>query len=45
MRYFRQGQLMQIQDRYGLRPFTLLDPFAWSNFIQSIKRGDLKKRD
>jgi hypothetical protein len=45
MRYFRQGQLMQIQDRYGPRPFTLLDPFAWSKFIQSIKRGELKKRD
>lgn len=45
MRSFRQGQLMQIQDRYGPRPFTLLDPFAWSKFIQSIKRGELKKRD
>lgn len=45
MRYFQQGQIMQIQDRYGPRPFTLVDPFAWSKFIQSIKRGDLKKRD
>lgn len=44
-RYFQQGQVMQIQDRYGPRPFTLLDPFAWSRFIQSIKRGDLQKRD
>ncbi len=44
-RYFQQGQIMQIQDRYGPRPFRLLDPFAWSQFIQSIKRGDLKKRD
>jgi hypothetical protein len=44
-RYFQQGRVMQIQDRYGPRPFTLLDPFAWSNFIQSIKRGDLKKKD
>ncbi len=44
-RYFQQGQMMQIQDRYGPRPFTLVDPFAWSRFIQSIKRGDLKKRD
>jgi hypothetical protein len=44
-RYFQQGRVMQIQDRYGPRPFTLLDPFAWSRFIQSIKRGDLKKRD
>lgn len=45
MRYFQQGQIMQIQDRYGPRPFTLMDPFAWSKFIQSIKRGDLKKKD
>ncbi|MGY6544519.1 carboxypeptidase-like regulatory domain-containing protein [Arthrospiribacter ruber] len=44
-RNFQQGQVMQIQDRYGPRPFTLVDPFAWSRFIQSIKRGDLKKRD
>lgn len=44
-RYFQQGQVMQIQDRYGPRPFTLVDPFAWSKFIQSIKRGDLKKKD
>ncbi|WP_235062765.1 carboxypeptidase-like regulatory domain-containing protein [Indibacter alkaliphilus] len=44
-RYFQQGQMMQIQDRYGPRPFTLVDPFAWSRFIQSIKRGDLRKRD
>jgi hypothetical protein len=44
-RYFQQGQIMQIQDRYGPRPFTLVDPFAWSKFIQSIKRGELKKRD
>ncbi|AFL83022.1 hypothetical protein Belba_0359 [Belliella baltica DSM 15883] len=41
----QQGQMMQIQDRYGPRPFRLLDPFAWSQFIQSIKRGDLKKKD
>jgi len=44
-RGFQQGQVMQIQDRYGPRPFRLLDPFAWSQFIQSIKRGDLKKKD
>ncbi|EIM75130.1 hypothetical protein A3SI_14219 [Nitritalea halalkaliphila LW7] len=44
-RGFYRGQGMQIQDRYGPRPFTLLDPIAWSNFIKSIKRGDLKKRD
>ena len=45
LRYFERGQVMQIQDRYGPRPFTLIDPFDWNRFIQSIKRGDLKKRD
>jgi len=44
-RYFQQGRVMQIQDRFGLRPFTLLDPFAWQRFIQSNKRGDLNKKD
>jgi hypothetical protein len=44
-RAFYQGQIMQTQDRFGPRPFTLLNPFAWANFIQSIKRGDLKKKD
>jgi hypothetical protein len=44
-RNFYQGQILQTQDRYGPRPFTLLNPFAWANFIQSIKRGDLKKKD
>ncbi len=44
-RYFQQGQLQQNQDLYGPRPLRLLDPFAWSQFIRSIKRGDLKSKD
>ncbi|MFC3881982.1 carboxypeptidase-like regulatory domain-containing protein [Algoriphagus namhaensis] len=44
-RYFQQGQMLQNQDLYGPRPLRLLDPFAWSQFIRSIKRGDLKSRD
>ena len=43
-RYFQQGQMMQNQDLYGPRPLRLLDPFAWSQFIRSIKRGDLKSK-
>ncbi|MDF2156988.1 carboxypeptidase-like regulatory domain-containing protein [Algoriphagus sp. CAU 1675] len=43
-RYFQQGQLQQNQDLYGPRPLRLLDPFAWSQFIRSIKRGDLKSK-
>lgn len=41
-RYFQQGQMLQNQDLYGPRPLRILDPFAWSQFIRSIKRGDLK---
>lgn len=44
-RYFQQGQVLQNQDLYGPRPLRLLDPFAWGQFIRSIKRGDLKKQD
>jgi hypothetical protein len=44
-RYFQQGQMLQNQDLYAPRPLRLLDPFAWSQFIRSIKRGDLKRKD
>jgi hypothetical protein len=44
-RYFQQGQMQQNQDLYGPRPLRLLDPFAWSQFIRSIKRGDLKRKN
>lgn len=43
-RSFQQGQMIQNQDLYGPRPLRLLDPFAWSQFIRSIKRGDLKNK-
>lgn len=44
-RGFQNQQMMQTQDRYGPRSFPLLNPFAWANFIKSIKNGDLKSRD
>jgi hypothetical protein len=44
-RYFQQGQMLQNQDLYGPRPLRILDPFAWSQFIRSIKRGDLKNKN
>ena len=43
-RYFQDAQLLQNQDIYGPRPLRILDPFAWSQFIRSIKRGDLKSK-
>ncbi len=44
-RTFQSGQMQQLQDRYGPRSFPLLNPFAWAEFIKSIKRGDLKNND
>jgi len=44
-RGFTHQRVMQTQDRYGPRPMPLLNPFAWRDFIRSIKRGDLKKDD
>lgn len=44
-RYFQQSQMIQNQDIYGPRPLRILDPFAWAQFIRSIKRGDLKSKD
>lgn len=43
-RYFTNQQMMYYNDRFGPRPLQLLNPFAWSQFIQSIKRGDFKKK-
>jgi hypothetical protein len=42
-RGFTQQRVMQTQDRFGPRPMPLLNPFAWRDFIRSIKRGDLKR--
>lgn len=42
-RYFMQMQNQQWNDRFGLRSNNLLNPFAWAEFIKSIKRGDFKK--
>ncbi len=44
-RQFTNQQMMQNMDRYGPRPLPLLNPFAWAQFIKSIKDGDLKRRD
>ena len=44
-RWHMQQQTMYMADRYGYRSNPLLNPFAWAKFIQSIKRGDLKKKN
>nr|WKN38379.1 carboxypeptidase-like regulatory domain-containing protein [Tunicatimonas sp. TK19036] len=43
-RYFMDQQFNQVQYRAGPRPNPLLNPFAWGEFIKSIKRGDFKKK-
>lgn len=44
-RQFTNQQTQQTLDRYGPRPLPLLNPFAWAQFIKSIKNGDLKNKD
>ena len=44
-RQFTNQQSQQTMDRYGPRPMPLLNPFAWAQFIKSIKNGDLKNKD
>lgn len=43
-RYFMDQQFNQVQYRAGPRPNPLLNPFAWGEFIKSIKRGDFKRK-
>ncbi|MGK7394805.1 MAG: carboxypeptidase-like regulatory domain-containing protein [Candidatus Cyclobacteriaceae bacterium M3_2C_046] len=41
--YMQQQQELR-ETRYGPRSNPLLNPFAWGEFIRSIKRGDFKKK-
>ena len=43
-RYFMDQQFYQMNNGVGPRPNPLLNPFAWGQFIKSIKRGDFKKK-
>ncbi len=44
-RFYQQQQMTYVNNRYGYQTNNLLNPFAWSEFIRSIKRGDLKKKN
>jgi hypothetical protein len=44
-RYFMNMQNQQFANKFQPQQITLLNPFAWANFIKSIKRGDLKKKN
>jgi hypothetical protein len=42
-RWFMDQRFNQLQYGSGPRPNPLLNPFAWAEFIKSLKRGDFKK--
>ncbi len=42
--YFVQQQMSAWNNRFQPTSIPLLNPFAWGQFIKSIKRGDLKKK-
>lgn len=44
-RAYQAGQYQRYYSNGQLPPQRLFDPFAWSEFYNSWKRGDLKKKD
>lgn len=42
-RWFMDQQFNQLRYGSGPRPIPLLNPFAWGEFIKSLKRGDFKR--
>jgi hypothetical protein len=43
-RYYLQQQTLSVENQYFAPNLALLNPFAWKNFIDGVKRGDLKKK-
>ncbi|MEM1136158.1 MAG: carboxypeptidase-like regulatory domain-containing protein [Bacteroidota bacterium] len=44
-RYYMNQNANNITNRFFAPSFSILNPFAWGEFIKSVKRGDLKKKD
>lgn len=46
-KYYSQQQFNNMHNRYTYQDprIALLNPFAWAQFIKSIKRGDFKQKD
>jgi hypothetical protein len=42
-RYYLQQQTLSVNNKYFSPTLSLLNPFAWKNFIDGVKRGDLKR--
>ena len=43
-RNFVNQETYQQANQYFATSFSILNPFAWAEFIKSVKRGDLKKK-
>jgi hypothetical protein len=44
-KHYMNQQIVGNQNRYFQQTFSILNPFAWGRFIQSAKRGDLRRKD
>lgn len=44
-RYQMNQQVNQMSNRFFSPTFSFLNPFAWAQFVKSVKDGDLKKKD
>jgi len=44
-RNFMNQQMYQHSNRNFAPSFSFLNPFAWAEFIKSVRRGDLKKKE
>jgi len=42
--YFMKQQIYQQEHRYMAPTISLLNPYAWMEFVKSLKRGDFKKK-
>ncbi|MDW7695205.1 carboxypeptidase-like regulatory domain-containing protein [Flammeovirgaceae bacterium SG7u.111] len=43
-RYYMYQQVDQVTNQFFAPSFSIFNPFAWGEFIKSVKRGDLKKK-
>jgi hypothetical protein len=44
-KFYMNQHIQAINNVNSLQTIPLLNPFAWAEFIKSIKRGDLKRKD
>jgi hypothetical protein len=44
-RFYMNQHVNRMSNRFFAPSFSLLNPFAWAEFIKSVKRGDLKNKE